>query len=180
MTNNDLIVMFYNLSKSLPDVQKFFGGFSYIFGLIFCVTALFKFKEMYEEGGGNSRFVVPSAYFLTGIGLLFLPSLINSFSTTLFGTQDNILAYSPSAQYDIYSSMVILIQTLGFIWFIRGCILLSHASQPQSGQQGNKGFGPKGLLFIIGGLFAINFYSTVNMLDYIIYHIMQIAGGHQA
>ncbi len=180
MTSNDLIVMLNNLSKSLPEVQKFFGGFSYVFGLAFCLTSIVKFKEIFNEGGGNARFVVPSAYLLTGIGLLFLPSLIDAFSTTLFGTQDNVLAYSQNNQYDIYSSMVIIIQTIGFIWFIRGCVLLSHASQPQHGQEGSKGLGPKGLTFIIGGLFAINFYSTVDMLDYIVNHIMQIVAGHQA
>lgn len=179
MTSNDLIVMFNNLSKSLPNIQYFLGGFSYVFGLIFCLSALAKLKEMFSEGGNNARYVVPSAYFLTGIGLLFLPTLINSFSTTLFGTQDNILAYSQNNQYDIYSSMVILIQTIGFVWFIRGCVLLSHASEPQHGQEGKKGMGPKGFLFIIGGLFAINIYSTTNMIDYIINHIMQLAGGHQ-
>lgn len=180
MTSNDLIIMIGNLSKSLPDVQYFLGGFSYIFGIIFCLSALVKLKEMFSEGGDNGRYIIPSAYFLTGIGLLFLPTLMDAFSTTLFGTQDNILAYSQSNQYDIYSSMIILIQTIGFVWFIRGCILLSHASQPQGGQEGSKGMGPKGLLFIIGGLFAINIYSTTGMLNYIVNHIMQIAGGHQA
>jgi len=180
MTSNDLIIMFGNLSKSLPDVEYFFGGFSYLFGLIFCLSALIKLKETFSEGGDNAQYAVPTAYFLTGIGLLFLPSLIDAFSTTLFGTQDNILAYSQNNQYDIYSSIVILVQTIGFIWFIRGCVLLSHASQPHNNQEGGKGMGPKGLLFIVGGLFAINIYSTTGMIDYIVNHIMQIAGGHQA
>ena len=180
MTSNDLIVMFDNLSKSLPDVQYLLGGFSYIFGIIFCLSALVKLKEMYSEGGDNGRYVVPSAYFLTGIGLLFLPSLVDAFSTTLFGTQDSVLAYSQSNPYDIQSSIIMLIQTAGFIWFIRGCVLLSHASQPQHGQEGSKGLGPKGLVFIIAGLFAINIYSTTGMLNFIINHIMQIFAGHQA
>lgn len=180
MTSNDLIVMFSNLSKSLPSVQYFLGGVSYVFGIIFCLSALTKAKEIFNEGGDNGKYIVPSAYLLTGIALLYLPTSIDAFSTTLFGTQDNILAYSQNNQYDIYSSMIILIQTIGFVWFIRGCILLGHASQPQHGQEGSKGLGPKGLLFIVGGLFAINIYSTVNMLNYIINHLMQIAGGHQA
>lgn len=180
MTSNDLIIMIGNLSKSLPDVQNLIGGFSYLFGIVFCLSALIKLKEMFNEGGDSAKYAVPTAYFLTGIGLLFLPTLMDAFSTTLFGTQDNVLAYSQSNQYDIYNSMVMLIQTIGFIWFIRGCVLVSHASQPHNNQEGGKGMGPKGLLFIIGGLFAINVYSTTGMIDYIVNHIMQIAGGHQA
>lgn len=178
MTSTDLIVMFNNLSRSLPAVEEFLGGFAYIFGIIFCLAGLSKLKEAYAEGG-SARITAPIAYLLTGIGLLFLPSLVDAYSSTLFGSQDNVLAYSQSDPYDIYSSMVILIQTIGFVWFIRGCILMSHSSEPQHGQEGRKGMGPKGLLFIIGGLFAINIYSTVDMLDYMITQLMQIAAGHQ-
>lgn len=180
MTSNDLIIMFGNLSKSLPDVQYFVGGFSYLFGIIFCLSALVKLKEMFNEGGNNAQYAIPTVYFLTGIGLLFLPTLMDAFSTTLFGTQDNILAYSQSNQYDIYNSMVMLIQTIGVIWFVRGCVLLSHASHPHNSQEGSKRAGPKAVLFIIGGLFAINVYSTTGMINFMINHIMQIAGGHQA
>jgi hypothetical protein len=180
MTSNDLIVMFSNLSKSLPAVNDFIGGFSYVFGTMFCVISFIKFKEILEDSGGQSKAIVPAAYFLVGAGLFFLPTLIDAFSTTLFGTTDNVLAYSASNQYDIYTSMTMLIQTIGFVWFIRGCVLLGHASKPEQGQEGSKGHGPKGLFFIIGGLFGINIYSTVNMVDYIITHLMQIAGGFGA
>lgn len=179
MTSSDLIVMFNNFSRSLPAVEQLLGGFSYVFGLLFCLAALAKLKESINEGE-SGRLTAPFAYFLTGIALLFLPSMVDAFSTTIFGTQDNVLAYSQSNPYDIYSSIVILVQTIGFVWFIRGCILLSHSSEPHGGQEGRKGFGPKGFLFIIGGLFAINIYETVNMLDYMITHLMQIGGGHQA
>lgn len=178
MNSNDLIIMFGNLSKSLPDVQYFLGGFSYIFGLVFCLSALTKLKEKYNDGNSSGNYAVPLAYFLAGMGLLFLPSLLDSFSTTLFGTQDNILAYSQSGQYDIYNSIIMLTQTVGLVWFIRGCVLLSHASQPQSGQDGKKSMGAKGFLFIIGGLFAVNIYATTSMLNYIVNYLMQVAVGH--
>lgn len=179
MTSTDLIVIFNNLSRSLPAVEQLMGGFAYVFGLIFCLTALIKLKEAFNEGEGG-RLTAPIAYFLTGIALLFLPSMVDSFSSTLFGMQENVLAYSQTDPYDIYSSIVILVQTIGFVWFIRGCILMSHSSQPQGGQEGRKGFGPKGLLFIVGGLFAINIHSTVNMLDYMVNELMKIGGGHQS
>lgn len=181
MESIDLITMLGNLSQSLPAVDEFLGGFSYIFGLIFCIISLIKLKDNIGEGDGSSESLfIPLAYFSVGVGLLFLPSLYSAFSQTLFGTTDNVLAYSSTNKYDVYNSMTMLIQTAGFIWFIRGCVLLAHSSKPEQGREGSKGLGPKGFFFMLGGLFAINIYSTVDMLDYTIYHIMKIFSGMEA
>lgn len=174
MASVDIVAMLSNLSQSLPSINSLVGGLSYLLGTAFCITALFKLKEAFDESGQQQKLIVPLAYLIMGAGLFFLPSLIDSFSTTLFGTTDNVLAYSATNTYDVYSSMTMLIQTIGFIWFVRGCVLLAHASQPEQGREGSKGHGIKGLLFIIGGLFAINIHSTVNMLDYILTHLMQL------
>ncbi|MDF1758202.1 MAG: type IV secretion protein IcmC [Legionellaceae bacterium] len=180
MTSNDLIVMFSNLSRSLPAINELLGGFSYLLGTVFCINSFIKFKEILNESGGQNKIIVPAAYFVVGSGLFFLPTLMESFSTTLFGSQDSILSYSRSNQYDMLSSMTMLIQTIGFVWFIRGCVLMGQSSQPEQGQEGSKGNGIKGLLFIIGGLFGINIYSTVNWVNYIVNHIMKIGGGFGA
>ena len=108
-----------------------------------------KFKELLDEGGGQKvKVIVPSAYFLAGSALFFLPSVIDAFTETLFGSGYNVLAYSSSNTGDIYGSISMLIQTAGFIWFMRGCVLLAHASHPEQGQEGSKGHGPKGFLFV--------------------------------
>lgn len=171
----DLSGMLSNLSKSLPSVQYLLGGASYILGIAFCIGALFRFKDNVEKGPGQeseSQMIVPFAYLLTGSGLLYLPSLMDSFSTTLFGSNTSILQYAGYQPYDIYGSMTILIETIGIVWFIRGCVLLSHASHPEQGRSGSKGFGGKGLLFILAGLFCINFHSTVDMMNSVMNYLM--------
>lgn len=176
MTSSDLIVMFANLSRSLPAINYLLGGLSYLLGLVFYVISMNKFKEILDESGGQKpKVIVPVAYFLAGSGLFFLPSMIETFSMTLFGSSYNILAYSSGNRNDIYGSITMLIQTAGFIWFIRGCVLLAHASHPEQGQEGSKGHGPKGFLFVVASLFAINIQYTMNMLNYIVTHLMSIA-----
>lgn len=174
MATIDLIGMFGNLSQSLPSINQLLGGLSYLLGLVFYLNSANKFKEiLHESGGGHHKLGVPVAYFLAGSALFFLPSMIQALSNTLFGAGYNVLAYSSMNAYDIYRSIEMLVQTTGFIWFIRGCVLMAHASQPDQGQEGTKKQGHKGFLFVVASLFAVNITATVKMLDYIVTQIMR-------
>jgi hypothetical protein len=66
--------------------------------------------------------------------------------------------------------MEIVVQTAGLLWFVRGCVLLVYSSEPGKQQ------GPKGLTFIIAGIFAMNFEGTYAMLNYIMNHLLSLAG----
>lgn len=174
----DLITMLSNLSKSLPSVQHLLGGVSYVLGIVFCMVGLNRLRENHEKGPQSgdpkSKTIVPVAYLMAGAGLLFMPTMFDAFSNTLFGSGSSVLEYAGYQPYDVYSSMTILIETIGIVWFIRGCVLIAHASHPEQGREGSKGFGGKGLLFIIAGLFGINFHSTVNMMDTIMNYILSL------
>jgi hypothetical protein len=58
--------------------------------------------------------------------------------------------------------MSILVQTAGLIWFVRGCIMVVHASEP--GEQ----HGLRGFFFIVTGIFAMNFVLTMSMIAYVV------------
>ncbi len=168
MSNNDLVTMVGNLGRSLPQVQALVSGLGYLLGIVFIFAALGKCKEMGEQGSPQGKVFSSVAYFLTGAALLYLPSMLQTLSTTLFGTS-NVLEYATKYNpYDIYSSMHLLIQTSGLIWFVRGCVLLAQASEP--GEQ----HGPKGLTFVFAGILAMNFESTMGWLDYILTNMMNI------
>ena len=64
--------------------------------------------------------------------------------------------------------MRILIQTAGLIWFVRGSLLLVRASEP------GKQEGIKGLLFVIFGVFAVNFNFTVDALNGMFAYFMKM------
>lgn len=156
--------MLGNLSRSLFPVQSLIAGFGYLIGILFMITAIMKLKKL---GGASSQesMYVPIAYFIGGAALIFLPTMLTTLSDTAFGT-GNILQYIQYKPYNVYNSMAILIQTAGLIWFVRGCVLLVHGSEPGVQE------GPKGLTFIVAGILAMNFEGTYGMLNYAMDHLL--------
>ncbi len=176
----DLSEMLSNLSKSLPSVQLMLGGLSYILGLSFYISAMIRFKDRMDKKQSSdpeSNLIVPLAYLITGSALLFLPSMMNALSVTLFGSGTSVLEYDGYVPYDIYGAVTILIETIGFIWFIRGWVLITQASHPEQEQTGSKGPLRKGVIFILAGLFGINFHSTVNMVNTAVSYLIALFEG---
>lgn len=166
----ELITMIGNLSRSLYAVQHLLTGFAYMLGIVFIMTALAKLKKIGEAAGHSQESTfVPIAFFLGGAALLFLPSTWTALANTTFG-QGNILQYTNYNPYDLYSSMTLVIQTAGVIWFIRGCVLLVHASEPD-GKHGTKGF-----IFVCAGVLAMNFQNTGSAITAVINYIMTLTG----
>ncbi len=163
MNNTDLVHMIGNLSQSLFSVQYLISGFAYLLGLLFFISALLKLKKM---SGRNSheKIFVPIAYLLGGVAMFFLPSAMGTLANTTFGT-GNILEYTSYNPYDIQNSMGLVIRTAGLLWFMRGCVLLVHASEP--GIQ----HGPKGLAFLCAGVLAMNFENTIGFLNFVMGHL---------
>ena len=104
-------------------------------------------------------------YFLFGAALLYLPTAMSSLANTAFGV-GNILTYTNYNQGNIFSVMGLIIRTAGLLWFVRGCVLVAHASQP--GAQD----GPKGLVFLLAGIFAMNFDNTIAMINSLVNYII--------
>lgn len=157
MDSIDLITMIGNLSRSLMQVQAFLSGLAYLIGILCFVVGVIKLKQI---GGRSSHegAATPLVYMVGGAVLIYLPTSISVLANTTFGAS-NVLQYTRYNPYDIYSSMKVLIQTVGLIWFIRGCVLLIHASEP--GEQ----HGPKGLAFLCAGVLAMHFENTVDYLN---------------
>ena len=165
MNSTDLVTMIGNLSRSMFSVQHLLSGLAYLIGLVFFFLAISKLKKIGGSGGhSQEKMFVPIAYFLGGAALIFLSSTVDSLANTTFGT-GNILQYAKYNPYSVYSSMTLIIETVGLIWFIRGCVLLVSASQP--GVQ----HGPKGLMFLCAGVLAMNFQNTAAMLNAIMGHL---------
>ncbi|WED43416.1 type IV secretion protein IcmC [Legionella cardiaca] len=167
--STDLITMIGNVSRSLFPVQHLLTGLAYLLGITFFIIALTKLKKIGGAGkqSSNEKIFVPMAYLAGAAMLLYLPSALTILANSAFGV-GNVLQYIPYSPYNIYSSMGLVIQTAGLIWFIRGCVLLIHASEP--GVQ----WGPKGLVFLCAGVLAMNFQNTTNMLNAILTHLTQL------
>jgi hypothetical protein len=158
--STDLVAMLGNLSRSLFPVQHLITGLAYLIGIAFFMVAIAKFKKIGESAGRGSqeKMFGPLAFLLGGAALVFLPSGVKFLENTTFGA-GNVLSYVNYNPYNIYSSMGLIIQTAGVIWFIRGCVLLVGASSP--GVQ----HGPKGLAFLFAGILAVNFQGTAAFIN---------------
>lgn len=169
MNSIDLVTIMGNIGRSLVPVESLIAGLGYLIGILFVIAALVKFKKIGASRGhsGKESMFVPVAQLFVGSLLIFLPSTIQVLSNSTFGS-GNILQYTPFNPYDIYSSMRLVIQTAGLIWFVRGCVLLVYSSEP------GKQEGPKGLTFVIAGVLAMNFEGTYGILNYIMTHLLSL------
>jgi len=165
--NIDLITIFGNISKSLGPVQELIKWGAFALGMAFMVVALLKLKKAMVHNASTHEKLGPSVmYFLIGAVLMYLPTALQVMSNTVFGV-DNIMSYTGIGQVSIKDSVIVVIRTVGLIWFVRGCVLIAHASEP------GKQHGVKGLLFLVAGVFAINYEGTVAMLSWIIQNLIE-------
>jgi hypothetical protein len=170
--NSDLVAMLGNLSRSLSSFDTLLTGLGYLIGIVFMITAMSKFRKIGDaraSSGSQEKLFIPVAYFFGGAALIFLPSMLTTLSDTVFGSS-NVLQYIQYNPYSVYNSMGIVVQTAGLIWFIRGCVLLVHGSEPGVQE------GPKGLAFVAGGILAMNFEYTMGALNYIVSHLLDLTG----
>ena len=166
MGNTTFATILANLSQSLGPVQSLLSGLAYLLGILFMMTAISKLKKIGDARTGShsqEKMYAPIAYFIISALLIYLPTSVTALSNTTFGTS-NVLQYTPFNNTTVYGSMGIIIQTAGLIWFIRGCVLIVHGSQPGPGAKE----GRKGLLFLLAGVFAVNFQDTMGMLSSVI------------
>lgn len=167
MNSIDLITILGNISQSLYPLQRLITGGAYILGVLFFLTALGKMRKIADsraQSSSQEKIFSPLMYMLFGSILLYLPSALHVMANTAFGV-GNVLTYTNYNPTNIYSSMGVIIRTAGILWFVRGCVLVAHSSQP--GTQ----HGSKGLLFIIAGILSMNFDNTVSMLNHLMSYI---------
>ena len=65
--------------------------------------------------------------------------------------------------------MPIIIKTAGLLWFIKGCMMLVHASEPGVQREGFKG-----MAFLFAGILAMNFDNTLGFLTWLMEKIVEL------
>lgn len=157
-----------NLALSVNQMMMLADGFCYMVGINLIWVAIKKMNKISDfraRGGVGSPMFVPLTYTVGGVVFIFLPSFLDVAHNTFFGTSTSF-AYdnSFSEMIDIYGDIVYsilrLINLAGLIWFLRGIALLVQASEP--GIQ----HGPKGMAFMVAGIFALNIEYTEKLVSY--------------
>lgn len=152
--------MIVNIAKTMPSLLAMFTAAAYIIGFALVMKGIYRLKEYGEmRTTMSSQTNIWGAIITLVMGslLIFIVSAYQIGLQTLFGDSSPLSYSSTSSSTDeLVSSLVLIMQVVGIIAFIRGILLLNSAGS-HSAQPGSIG---KGLTFIIGGLLAINVYGT--------------------
>ena len=159
----DLNVMMRNLQDSAQGIVTLTTAVGYVIGIWLIVSALMELKKVgqqqssVEHGMGG-----PLMRIALGVALIYFPSTLDVALVTLWGN-NSILAYAPDPTDPFAQAKVgatILVRAVGYVSFVRGFVVLSHSTH-QGAQQGTVG---KGVLYIIGGVLAINITATIEVI----------------
>ncbi|MCX7116087.1 MAG: type IV secretion protein IcmC [Gammaproteobacteria bacterium] len=168
-----------NLANNLGPVQTLLRAVCYILGLAFAFKALYSLKA-YGEGktmtSTTTNMKEPLTYLFVSAVLLFLPSALGIMINSTFGSS-SILAYSSSSSNNPAMSALFggskagraistIIQTIGYIAFIRGWMMVAKSASQGGQQAGSTG---KGLMHVFGGILAINIVSTMEIVNNTLY-----------
>lgn len=154
-----------NFSSSFPALWRLSTGVAYLFGIVFIMRGVYRFKQygdMTTMMSSQRSLKEPVTLLVVGAALMFFPTTKAMLLASTFGYPDQapIPPYSQSiGSLQVIPNMLKLIQLMGVIAFIRGWVQLSHGSQG-----GQNTFG-KALTHIIGGLLAINIQGTFEMVQ---------------
>jgi intracellular multiplication protein IcmC len=160
----DIPNILLHLKDSATPIIKLTTAVSYVIGFWLAVSAIKDLKVIGESHGappGGGGLGGPLARFAIGVALVYLPSTIGATMVTLWGS-DSIKAYTADRAgfTQVKEAAVLLVRAIGYISFIRGFVILSHATE-QGAQQGTLG---KGIMHIVGGVLAINIVATIDTL----------------
>lgn len=171
MSTPDLVTIIGNISQNLYPVRRLISGFAYLLGIVFFITAinkLYHIADRRSQSSSQEKMYSPLIYLLMGTFLIYLPTVFPMMANTIFGA-GNVLTYTKPTVGNIYTSMGFIIRTAGLLWFVRGCVLMVNSGDPSAKQHGSKG-----LAFIVAGILAMNFDSTVSAINKSMSYITQV------
>lgn len=92
-----------SINSTFTEISSLVGGAAYLFGLIFTVAGLFKFKQHRDN---PQQVPIGTCFTLLGIGVLmiFLPNLITQSGSTVFSSGTTTGGASGSGFSDIGGS----------------------------------------------------------------------------
>ena len=94
-----------NLNASFSSISTLIGAFAYISGLALVVTAVVKLKQ-FRDNPQQVTISTPFIYMAAGVGLIYLPSLINVTFQSIFDTNNTVVNFQNLS--DIYSEVTLL------------------------------------------------------------------------
>jgi len=160
----DIAQMIQNLSKAIPNLLALVTSIAYVLGMFFTIKGIYELKAYGESRAAGSQqhgLSGPLIYLGVGSALFYLPSSIQVALSTFWQSWSPIVYVNELKDpwQDLINSILLIVQLLGVVAFIRGLVLLTHLSS--SGQPGTFG---RAITHIIGGVLCINMYGFVQAI----------------
>lgn len=188
LTELDVQDMLENAADLLNPLMGMLLAISFIMGVVMLLRGLMMlraFSMPLTQATRPGEIAGPLVYMFVGAVLIYIPTTSDILTTTIFGAgsdsiftsqgaakleqmgkaSDQLLQYSGGGSVESHwatmlDTIVLYMQFIGFLAFMRGWLLIAHAGQP--GVQ--PGTISKGMVHIVGGILAINFLPLVNAL----------------
>jgi intracellular multiplication protein IcmC len=169
-----------NVAQSIPSVERLITGGAYVIGCAFLFKAIFCLKQYGESRtmmSNSTSIKEPLVHLIVGAMLIYFPSTLEVMLATTFGGSGNVLEYAPvnssnatmsaffGSESVIARPLIMLIQVVGLVAFVRGWILIARSAS-QGQPPGGTG---KGFMHVFGGILAINIVGTLNIINNTLY-----------
>lgn len=163
----DAGTMLANFAQTIPNLMKLVTAIAYVMGMAMIVKGVLGLKQFGEARtmmSSQHELKGPLAAILVGAALLYLPSSVQVGLNT-FWTNPNPYGYLQDKMSDPWSGIIqdgyMIVQLVGTIAFIRGLLMLTHAS----GHHAQPGTLGKAMAYIISGVLCINLYEFINVIN---------------
>ena len=170
----DLAGMIESLALAVDPVMRLMSGFCYALGINLFWVAAKKFNKMGDwraRGGSGGPVFIPLSYIMGGAVFIYLPTVLDIAKNTFFGSSPIGYTIDFQAEYgNVVYATVRLVNLAGLIWFLRGVSMLVHSSE-----QGIQ-HGPKGMWFMMAGIFALNLEHTEAIVTYFVDFVTRTNG----
>ncbi len=154
--------LFASFETSSVAIMKLAGQISLIIGGFFVASSIFKYIQ---HANGKGEFKPAIVSFIIGGAMLALSSSMDTISATMMMTSTapgDFVVSGVSGSGPNYAAAIkgvlVFIQMIGYIAFIRGWLLLNQLGANKEGVLG------RGLTHIFGGMAAININQAVAIL----------------
>lgn len=160
-----LTTMLTTLAGQTPALLRMLMALSYVIGLFFFFSAVYKLKQygdLRTMMSSSTDLRTPIMQLVMGAMFLFFPNTIQVAMQTVFNTASPLAYHGGGDQThkEIISAVIKIMQVFGVVAVLRGLMMLSKA-----GQQGQPNMMGKGTMHLVAGVLAINIYGTWQVLE---------------
>jgi hypothetical protein len=161
----DWVTIVTNLGQDMQidgPVWRLISAICYLLAVIFAIGAIFQLKDISEEKRGVT-WLAPILTILAAVMLASAPESISMVYSTVYGPgAPTSLGYVAAGAGGLgFQAIVRIVMVIGYVFFVRGVVILKKAGEPQHAQNETV---PNSLVFMLAGMCAIYIETTLRLV----------------